>query len=245
MDNYDPYSANPRAVAGNNQSPYERIKTEIEDLYAEAKNFADGEPIANQEQADAVTELHDSLHAKGKEADDLRAKEKEPHDKAAAEVQARFNLLIGNTKTTGKGKVVLGKEVLAGLLTPWRNAEAAKKEAIARAAREEADRIAAQAQAAIRASAGNLEAREDAEQLLRDAKATDRDAKRADKAATTGTGLRTIWHCKLEDEVSALEWAYSRAPEQFIALVQSMAEGVVRSGVRAVPGFAVTSERIA
>lgn len=246
---YDAYApANPRAIQGNNQppkSPFERIKEEIEDLFDEAKNFADGEAIASEEMAAAVTELHDSLHAKGKEADDLRIKEKEPFDLAAKEVQDRYNTLIGNTKTTGKGKVVLGKEVLQSLLTPWRNAVAAEKEAAAKKAREEADAIRKAAEDAIRASSGNLEEREKAEALLRDAKATEKDARRADKAATSGTGLRTVYRVELVDVEKAMDWAYTRSPERFEAMALDMANETVRAGMRAVPGFTVTEERVA
>lgn len=242
---YDPYTPAPRGHNNPPATPYENIKTEIDDLYAEARNFADGEPITSEEMATAVTELLDLLHDAGKRADAIRIEEKAPYDNSIKAIQDKYNLLIGNTKTTGKGKVVLGKEVLQALLTPWRNEQARIKEEAARLAREEADRKAAEAQAAIRASAGNLEEREKAEDLLRDAKATDRDAKRADKAATTGTGLRTIWHVVIVDEATALDWAYGRAPEQFKALCQKMAEEVVRTGVRSVPGFAVSSERVA
>lgn len=238
---------NPRAVVGNNNPPptaYERIRETIHDLFDEAKNFADGEPIASQDMHDAIEKLYDMLHDAGKRADEARVEEKKPLDDAAKEIQDRYNLLIGNTKSV-KGKVVLGKEALGTLLTPWRNKVAAEKEAAARAAREEADRIAREAEAAIRASAGNLEEREKAEELLAEAKQVERFAKRADKAATTGTGLRTIWHCTLEDEGAALDWAYGRDPGAFKALVQSMAEGVVRGGMRSVPGFRVHDERVA
>ena len=135
-ETYDPYNARTTARAGHNNPPtsaYETIKQEIEDLFDEAKNFADGEAIENQALADAVTELHDKLHDAGKRADDVRKDEAKPHDDAKAEIQARYNKLIGNTKTSGKGKVVLGKEVLQGLLTPWRIKVAAEKEAAAKA----------------------------------------------------------------------------------------------------------------
>lgn len=138
----------------------------------------------------------------------------------------------------------MGKEALGVLLAAWRKKVADEKAVIAAAARAEADRIAAEAEAAIRASAGNLEEREKAEELLAEAKQVERFAKRADKAATTGTGLRTIWHCTLEDEGAALDWAYGRDPGAFKALVQSMAEGVVRGGMRSVPGFKVWDERV-
>ncbi|KAB0570607.1 hypothetical protein [Brucella pituitosa] len=247
-DTYDPYTARTTAQAGHNNPPtsaYEEIKQEIEDLFAEAKNFADGEAIDNQALADAVTELHDNLHEAGKRADEVRKDEAKPHDDAKAEIQTRYNKLIGNTKTSGKGKVVLGKEVLQGLLTPWRNKVAAEKEAAAKAAREEADRVIREAQEAIQASAGNLEAREQAEELVKEAKQADRWAKREDKAATTGTGLRSVWHCDLVDEGVALDHYWGKRPEAFKDLIVNMAQTDVRSGIRSIPGFRVYEERIA
>lgn len=226
------------------RTPYERIRDEIEDILLECRNFADGEAIDSQPLADAITELHDKLHEAGKRADEARKDEAKPHDDAKAEIQDRYNKLIGNTKSV-KGKVVLGKETLQTLLTPWRNKIVAEREAAAKAAREEADRIAREAEAAIRASAGNLEEREKAEELLSEAKKVGRWARREDRAATTGTGLRTIWHADLIDEGQALDWAYGRAPERFKELVQSMADETVRAGMRQVPGFKVWDERVA
>ena len=80
-------------------------------------------------------------------------------------MQDRYIALIGNNKSV-KGKVPLGKEALASLLTPWLARIAAEKEAAARAAREEADRIARAAAEAMQASRGNLEERERAEALV-------------------------------------------------------------------------------
>lgn len=249
---FDAYE--PRAITtGHNGGPplddtptaYETVKQEIEDLLEEAKHWADGEPITSQDMADAITTLHDSLHEAGKRADEARVAEKEPLDKAVKEIQDRYNKLIGNTKTTGKGKVVMGKEALQTLLTPWRTRVAAEKEAAAKAARVEADRIAREAEAAIRASAGNLEEREKAEELLKEAMQVGRWAKREDKAATTGTGLRTVWHADLVDEALGLDWAYGKAPERFKDVVQQMANEAVRAGLRSVPGFVIWDERVA
>lgn len=235
---YDPYTLPPRT---HNRDPFQLIKQEIEDLFDEAKNFADGEPIDSQEMHDTIERLYDGLHEAGKRADAMRIEEKKPHDDAVQAVQDKYNPLV----QPKKGKVALGKDALGVLLAAWRKRVADEKEAVARAAREEADRIAREAREAMQASAGNLEAREKAEELVAAAKLVERDAKRADKAATTGTGLRTVWRATLEDEAAALDWAYSRAPEQFLALVQSMADGVVRSGMRSVPGFKVWDDRVA
>lgn len=231
-------------IGHNKPPPFEALKEEIESYYDEAKNWADGEPISDPTTAECITRLHDMLHDAGKRADVARVEENKPFDDGKAAVQAKYNLLIGNTKSQ-KGKVVLGKEVLQALLTPWRQKVEREKQAVAAAAKAEADRVAQAAQDALRASRGNLEEREAAEDLLKEAKQVERFAKRADKAATTITGLRSVWHADLTDTEAALEWGFGRDPDRFMALVQSMAEEQVRSGLRVIPGFVVREERVA
>lgn len=217
------------------------IMAAIDDLYGEARNWADGEPIASQEVADAITKLHDSLHDLGKRGDEWRIEEKRPHDEAAQTVQDKWNPYV----QPKKGKVALGKAALGELLTAWRTAQAKKAEAEAAAKREEAERLAAAAQAAIRASSGNLEERERAEELLKDAKEADLWAGRAERKATTGTGLRTVWQTTIVDEEAALDWAFSFAPEQFLALALSLAEAEVRVGKRKIAGFTIEERKVA
>ena len=227
------------AGIGHNQPPYQAVFDEIQDLYDEAKNFADGEPITSEEMHDQVTKLYDSLHDAGKRADEMRKKEKEPLDKAVKAIQDRFNPYV----QPRKGKVDLGKSALGDLLAAWRAEVARKKEEEARKQREEADAAARKAEEAMRESKGNLEERERAEELLKEAKTYDKLAKRADRDATTGTGLRTVWIAEMVDAPAALDWAYERAPERFTALVQSMADEAARGGERKIPGFTVRDER--
>lgn len=230
---------NPRAVIGNNRPPHDLLFEEIQELFDEAKNWADGEPITTDEQHDAVTKLYDGLHDAGKRADELRKEEKKPLDDEIKVIQDRYNPYI----QPKKGKVDLGKDALGKMLTAWRAAVTKKKEEEARKAREEADAKIAAATAAIRESSGNLAEREVAEELLKEAKQADRFAKRHDRAATTGTGLRAIWVAELQDENMALDWAYGRDPVRFKELVQQMANEAVRTGARSVPGFVVREEK--
>lgn len=229
----------PATIGHNNPPARLAIFEEIDDLYNEAKNWADGEPITNEEMHDAITRLYDGLHDAGKRADALRVEEKRPLDDAVKAIQDRYNPYV----QPKKGKVDRGKAALGDLLAAWRAAVQAKKAEEARLAREEADRIAAEAQAAIRASSGNLEEREKAEELLAEAKQVERFARRQDKAATTGTGLRSYWVATLTDAGAALDWAYERDPARFTELVQQMANEAVRAGARKVPGFAVAEEK--
>ncbi|MGF9564139.1 hypothetical protein AAIH70_11550 [Neorhizobium sp. BT27B] len=230
--------------ANDNQTPFDALKTELDDLFDEAKNFCDGEPIDSDEMATAITELHDRIHECGTRAEALRVAEKKPLDDKVAAIQAKFHPLIGNTKA-GKGKVVLGKDACQSLLTPWRKkvadekaAEAAKKAAEAAAATKAAED-------AIRSSSGNLSAREEAEELLADAKKLERGAKRADKAATTGLGLRSVWNVNIADDAKALDWAFEHAPGEFMAMALSLAEEQVRKGVRSIEGFSIVEDKVA
>ncbi|MDX1032808.1 hypothetical protein GOL82_16335 [Sinorhizobium medicae] len=235
---------NPLAVKGHNQSPpsdFDLIRQEIEDLYEEARNFADGEPIASQEMHDTIERLRDSMHDAGKRADALRVEEKRPLDEQVAAVQAKYNPLI----QPKRGRVDMAKSALDALLTPWRTRVAQEKAAEAARVAAAAEEARRQATEAIRASSGNLAEREEAESLLQDAKRLEKTAKRADKAATTGTGLRTVWKAELIDEAAALDWFWGERPDAFRELIQSLADEAVRRGVRKVPGFVVRDEKVA
>lgn len=237
---------NPADIAGSvpkthNQPPHIAIFQEIDDLFDEAKNFADGEPIDSPALADAMTVLHDKLHALGKQADELRVEEKRPLDEKVKEIQDRYNKYI----QPKKGKVDLAKSALGSLLATWRAKLAADKKA-------EADRVAAEAAEAtrlateaMRASSGNLAARAEAEELLASSKKLEKVAARAEKAATTGTGLRSVWVASIADEGMAIDWAWGVDPDAFRSLALSLAQEKVRSGVRAVPGFSVVEEKVA
>jgi hypothetical protein len=224
-----------------NQPPIDPIDdalTLINDLYDEAKNFADGEAIASQEMHDTVTALYDAIHDAGKAADALRVEAKKPLDDAIKEIQDRFNPAI----QPKKGQVDRAKASLGELLAAWRKRVADEKARVAREAAIEAERLAAIAREAMAASAGNLSAREDAENLVKEAAAVGRFA----KAATKGpTGLRSVWKAELVDEDKALDWCFSRDPDAFRALVQSQADTVVRAGMRMVPGFRVFETKVA
>ena len=233
----------PTAVAGigHNAPPHIAIFAEIDDLYDEAKNWADGEPITSQAMHDQIERLYDGIHDAGKRADALRVEEKKPLDEQVKAVQDRYNPYI----QPKKGRVDLAKSALSDLLTPWRTAVAKKKAEEAAAAAAEAEEARRQATEAIRASSGNLAAREEAETLLAEARGMEKQARRADKAATTGLGLRTVWRAELVDENAALDWFWGERPDAFRELIQRLADEAVRAGVRKIDGFRVFDEKVA
>ena len=235
-------TGNDRIKPGGNMSPFDAITLKIDELYAEAKNWADGEPIASEEVAAAATAVFNALHDAGKEAESLRVEEVKPLDDAKAAIQAKFHPLIGDTKA-GKGKVVLGKSALSDVLTAWRAEVKRQKDAAALKARLEAEEEARKAAEAMKATSGDLEARERAEEQLALAKDAERYATRLEKKAETGNGLRTVWVPELTDLNAAIKHYWASQRDRFAALVTELAAEDVRAGKRTIPGFTVTETK--
>lgn len=220
---------------------FDSVSQEIEDLYQTAKDFADGEPIDSQEMADEIGRIHAGLHDAGKRLDALRVEAKKPLDEKIKEIQDLYNPYV----QPKKGKVDLGKSALNDLLTPWRAEQKRIADEAAAAAAAEAERKQREAEEAIRASSGNLSAREEAEAQLKEAKSANKDARRAEREANTGTGLRTVWVTEIESLNDALDWAFARDEQAFRDLALSMAREQVQRGVRNIPGFKITDTKVA
>lgn len=214
---------------------------EIEDLLLEARNWLDGEPITNEQQADAVSSLLNRLRRVAKDADEARKVEKKPHDEAAKAVQARWTPIIS--------KADLAASTAKQALAPYLRAIEQQQRTEAEAARLEAGRLTEMARQAHQGASGNLGATEDAERLLKAAAAAEKDAVRAgkQKAHSTGgeraVGLRSVWSAALTDSCEALKHYRATKPDQLKAFLLSEAEKDVRAGARSIPGFTITEER--
>lgn len=234
-----------------NATPFDLIAEHLEGLIDEARNFADGEPVSNQGQADAVSALIESLRIAAKDADAERVRENKPHDDAKAAVQAKYAPLIADPKNKSPGKVWKAIDALKACLQPYLAKLDAEKREAERVAREAADKAAKDAADAMRAAAANdLQAREAAEALIADAEAAAKLAKAAagDKAHATGgsraMGLRSVWKAELKDAQIAAGFFWKRDPSVFNAFLQKLADEDVRAGKRSIPGFDVTEERV-
>ena len=230
-------SGNERIAMGGNLPPDVLAFNTIDAYYDEARNWAsDGFVIENQAQADEIDTLDKALLKAGQEADALRIEEKRPLDEQIDAIQAKFNPFIQK----GKGKVDVARATLKALLTAWRVAEQAKRDAEARRIREEAEAAERAAQQAFQqTSVADLAEREEAERLASRAADLTQQANRATKAATTGTGLRTSWVPRLTDRNEAIKHYWAKDPSAFERLVLDMAITEVRHGARAIPGFAI------
>ena len=225
-------TGNDRIATGANHPPaFDAHKANIDDLYAEAEVWLAGDGIASAAEAKAVDTLLDLTRQAKKAADEARKTENEPFDLGKAEVQARYNPVLKRADMI----VDLCKQVL----TPWNIKVAAEKEAIAAAARAESEQTRRDAEALIRASSGNLAAREDAEHMLNSAKLAEKDAAKAARQATTGLGLRTSYQPELTDLSAAIRHYWDAKRGRFEALVLELATEDVRAGRHMIPGFTV------
>lgn len=219
-----------------NMTPFDEIVLEIDDLYAEAANWADGSPIENQKQCDALDDLDKALLDAKKRMDELRVAEKKPLDDQVKAIQARYNPYIQD----GKGRVDLARSCLNPLRAAWKAAEAKKKAEAAEKARLEAAAEKAKAEELMRASSGNLIAREAAEEQLSLAKEAEKFANRQEKRATTGLGLRTSYEATINDLNEAVRHYWPTRKADFQEFVQGLADEDVRRGIREIPGITVT-----
>jgi len=234
-----------------NARPFDLIAETADDLLLEARNWADGQAIETQSQADDVSRLIEDLRQLAKAADDARKDENKPHDDAKASVQAKYAPLFADPKVKQPGKVFKAIDALKACLQPYLAKLDAEKREAERVAREAADKAARDAADAMRAAAANdLQAREQAEALIADAEAAQKAAKAAagDKAHATGgsraMGLRSVWKAELKDAQIAAGFFWKRDPSAFNAFLQKLADEEVRAGKRSIPGFEITEARV-
>lgn len=241
---------NPRAVIGDNApSPFEQSREEIETLYGEARHWLDGSGVQSQADADGVSKLLDMLRKAVATADERRKAEVKPFDDGKAEVQARYNPLIADSKTV-KGKAILAIEMCKQALAPYLLKLDAEKKAAAEAARQEAERAEIAAQAAFANSGiADLERREEAERLAVAAKAAQAAASKAEKdkaqarGGTKAVSLRTYYIPEIEDARAFAAFLWSNRRQELLAAIAPIAKKMVDAGARDIPGVKIIEDR--
>lgn len=225
------------AMGGNNPPAIDAHKANIDDLRAEAAAWLDGAAVKSADEAEGIDTLIKLARSARDEADKARAAAKKPHDDAAKAVQAEWKPLVDTAQRI--------LDVCLQKVGAWRQAEADRKAAEAAKARAAAEAERAAAEAAMRNSAGDLAAREQAEQQVEAAKMAEKVAKKADKAATSGLGLRTKPVAVMTDLNAAIKHYWAEDRNSFAALVTQLAEQDVRRGIRNIPGFRVDEVKVA
>lgn len=237
------------ATLGHNNpppSPFEAVQCHMDDLLTEARNWADGAKVENQEQADEISRLIEDLNKAEKAADDVRVAEKAPFDDIIAEIQDRFNAYIAPLKNKKPGKIPLAVSALKATLKPYLDALDAQKRAAEAEARRIAEEAAERAREAMQAvEATDLAGREQAEDLVNAARQAEAAANRAanDKAHASGgsraMGLRRTFTPVMTDRKAALLHYLATRPADVTEFLLGLAVEEVRAGKRTIPGFDV------
>lgn len=239
-------------LIGHNNPPevtaFEAIEAHVSDLVTEAKNWADGTAIENQAQADEVAKLIDAFRKAATAADDARKEEAKPFDDGKAAVQAKYAVLIAETKTL-TGAIPRALSALKATLTPWLQKLEADRRAAEEAAQAEARARAEEAAKAMQAtSLADMDGRAAAEALVADAERAQAEADKIakDKSHAKGDGraigLRKTYRPVMTDPRTALGHYAAERREDIVATLQRLAEIDVREGKRQIPGFDVIEE---
>lgn len=233
-------------------TPFEAIQQEILDLYDEAKNWCDGEPITTPGQAESIGKLRDMIRAAEKRAEELRVELVKPLDTAKKEIQDRFNPLIQKDK----GKTSMAKAACNQALAPYlKKLDDEQRERSLELARLAEQRQAEAAAAArVAAQTGNLEHMEKAEELIDAAKDTEKVAKLADKAKpqvaglNKAIGMKSVFRAEMTNPGAALAHYRARNPGELKEWLREMARKDVAAGLHypadAIPGFTIIEDRV-
>ena len=211
-------------IGGNAPPPDAAMSLHVDDLFSLLSDTLAGGTVSNDEQDAAIDAILDDFRKAGQDAEKIRKAEKEPHLEAGRQVDAKWKPITD--------KAARGASACKEALTPYRTAKQAAKDEAARKAREEAEARAKAAQDALRKS-DDLETAFAAEQEFEVAQKLVATANKIDRSAT---GLRTYWEAEITDRKAALLHYIARQPEQFSALIQTLADHDARTTRAPVPG---------
>lgn len=227
---------NPRAGMGGNMPP-DPLDAALEpfgDVIAEAENWLDGQKVETEDQMKAVDALLADIKSALKVVGDAEKGACLPlHDAWKAE-KARWKPTLDDLDRIKKG--------LAGLVSSFKVALAAKKEAELAKAREEARRLEEEAKAAAaKADATNIEEARAADLALAEAKQAAREIRQDAREAASVKGLRTVTRYEIDNLRSALHWIAEHDKEALGVFVRDYVhknharlyrEGIIPNGVR-------------
>lgn len=236
-----------RGIGDNNPpepTPFERVSARIEELHTEASHWLDGEPIANQGQADAVAGLIQMLREAHKLTDDARKAEKKPLDDAIKAIQARYKPVLDKAETAS--------DVAKKALSPWLAKIEAEKRAEAERKRLEAEKAqrAAREAAEKARQAHDLAAAEEAQRLADEAQVADRIARSAENAkarskggAGRAIGLRTSYHPSVTDYAELARHVWRTDADAMKDWLLEYAQQQFRAGKRDLPGVEIIEKK--
>jgi len=225
-------------------TPLETMAEAVNDLYFEAQNWLDGDPVSTAEQAAELTRLKSRLQEAVKAVDAERKKVADP-------VYATWKDINAAWKPIGD-KATKAVQVAQRALTPWLEAVAAENKRKADEAREAANEAARRLREAATAERQSSDLRDvdRREELEREAEDAAKAARRAEKETSVIRGedgskatLRTIWNVTIADRRALLMHYLRTDPDWIEALLLDRAQKDVRAGARFLEGCLITSEQ--
>lgn len=248
---------NPRAIIGANgpPDPFDAHKTNIDDLYIEAGNWCDGAQIENEAQAAEVDRLIDEFKTAIAAAEKSRDKEIEPLSQKVTAVREKYYPLLADMKTRPLGTAIRAKNALLAVKSAWGRKVEAERAAELKRQQDAAAKAAAEAAEAAKAAVGGLQASEQAEALVHDAKVAARGVAVAAKAVKE-RGMRDNWVVKgfaeavegeegqiMKGSAACLRHYLRTRPEAILEALLEVARVDVRNGIRTIPGVIVDNDR--
>lgn len=245
----DMQPVNDRAVIGaNNPPPYDpdvlaKHTQAASDLAAEAALWLNKGEVESQEEASLLTDVISKATKLHAAADGSRKAEKQPHMDAGKAVDDAFKVPLSALDKA--------KSSLKAIQTKWlikedarKKAEAARQAEIARKAKEEADRLAAQAAASNDAMAAAQAEAAQAEAAKLDTAATRAGKAKANVGSATGggrsMGLRTVKTGRMDNK--NLVYRHFMDHPDLVGVLQRLTNTAIRAG-ETVPGTTVIEEK--
>lgn len=229
------------------KTPLELMTEAVDDLYLEAANWLDGDPISNEEQAGRLTELKGRLQEAVKTVEVERKKLADPLYQEWTAINKAWKPI------STKAEKAVG--VAQRALTPWLVAVAAENKRLADAAAAERqkaeDELRAKRDAAARTSSlADEDAVEDAEAALKQATKDANVAKRETATVRTDYGkahLRTYWFVEVLPKPGSYKLLlehYMRTDRDWLyELLRERAQRDVNGGTRSLPGCRIWDEQ--
>ena len=190
--------SNPGIGHNNPPDAMAEIQSRHDDLFSEIANWADGVPVENEGQMQAVDGLIAMIKSVDAEAKAAKEAEYRPHKTACDMVVARWKPFIDDLERQ--------KVALLAVVDPFKRKLAAERDAERRRMEAEAREAMRKAEmAALEARSGDLEAMRTADALAETARAAVESAHDAPRVK----GLRTFTIRTIDDGVACARWVWA------------------------------------
>lgn len=221
----------------NQPDPFDAHVMHADSLYEEVGHWADGAEIENEKQAEAVDRLINDVKDAIEAAEAARDETIKPLTAQVTAARERWYPLVGDTQKV-TGKLIRAKKALLACKTVWGDRLRAKQAAEAARLRAEATEAARIASEAARDAVGDLEATEQAEDLIATAQQALRGAAIAEKAKPKG--FRDNWAVTgVTDDTALLRHYWQTNRQAIVAAARGLADVDVRQGKRTIPGVTI------